>query len=110
MELSDLDQYRQTRTLTEKLRAIFDDKCSEMEDQDEWIEYLDNLEGVEHIRKFSTLSDTFDLLFDVINKEPFNRMIIEDEAWHRGGWPRASSFILIDRDFANVVLALGELP
>lgn len=131
MNSVDLNQFRQTKTLTEKIYEIFKKKFLSFDTGrpvggprtwrvqehkalqcDRWKDYLNSLDKIEYIYKFSSITDTSEHLLDLINKEPFNRIIIWDPAMaSKEIWADTrENYIIIDRDFANVVLALGELP
>jgi hypothetical protein len=114
MNQAELDQLIQTKTLTEKIYLIFRKKFLSFERHREkqylyWKDYLNSLDKVEYIYKFSSITDPSEHLLNLINKEPFNRIIIWDPAMEYSNDTR-ENYIIIDRDFANVVLALGELP
>jgi hypothetical protein len=119
MNQAELDQFCRTKTLTEKIYEIFETKFVSFARHREhhyeyWKDYLKSIDKIEHIYRFSAVTDTSDHLLNLINKEPFTRMIIRDpsEHYHHGHRVdgRRENYIIIDRDFANVVLALGELP
>lgn len=108
MKISDLSDWKLTKTNAEKIAEIFDKKRASFNyerrnAQQFWYSYLDSLEGVEHIRKFSDYASPLDYLLEAINSNlPFNKFIIKVEGHDQ--------FLLIDKDFAEKVLVLGHLP
>ena len=114
MEISEVRSYQLTPSYTEKLRGLFLEKAKEVIGCDDyqletfgkkaelWLRYLDNFPELEHIRKFSMSGDVIDYLLAAIN-ENGGRIVIRDPINH-------NDFILINKDFAEKVMALGGLP
>jgi len=110
--MSKTDGWVVTRTDTEKLYDIFLQRyqslwggsgLKETDIMDMWEEWLRELEGVEHIRKFSNMAESIDYLLEEINKPGWDRVVIRDP----GSYER---FIIVERDFAEKALVLGALP
>lgn len=76
--------------------------CSTREQ--DWIDCLAGIEGVEHIRKFSTVSSTVDHLIEAINERPCDRFVIRDPM------DVHNNFILVEKDLVQKILVLGDLP
>jgi predicted nuclease of predicted toxin-antitoxin system len=61
-----------------------------------WDDWLGDSEGFVHVKKVGNL-------LELINEPGFNRIVIQD--------PRNDQyFIILDRDFAEKVLVLGDVP
>lgn len=91
---------------------------------DEWFDYVDSLSPrVEAIRPSLVFKKhhvtvckkgnipVLSLLMERVNRAAFDMVVIEDPgqgAWHVPMW--GPNLLLVDRDFALTVLALGELP
>jgi len=104
-----LEDLVMTKTEGEKLFDIFSRKFLEHCRPDfinlgEWSDYLDSVEGVEQIRKFSEYySDLVEHLLESINSRPGERFVIRDPCNREG-------FILIEKELAQKILVLGALP
>ena len=110
--MSKTDGWVVTRTDTEKLYDIFLQRyqslwggsgLKETDIMDMWEEWLRELEGVEHIRKFSNMAESIDYLLEEINKPGWDRVVIRDPGSYE-------KFIIVERDFAEKALVLGALP
>lgn len=98
-----------TKTEGEKLFHIFSKKfllkytssgCA----IDDWNDYIDSIEGVDHIRKFSEYySDPVEHLLESINIRPGENFVIRDPC-------NRDCFILIEKELAQKILVLGALP
>lgn len=114
MEIEEIRSYAPTMDYTEKLYHLFAKKMLLVTGTDlamdvsykgleRWINYLDRFaNNVEHIRKFAVPGDVVDYLIGAIN-ENGGRVVIRDPA-------NRQNFILINKDFAEKVMALGGLP
>lgn len=102
------------KTTTEKLYDVFlgryrrfwQDAGSGMREHDIvelWEEWLREHKDLEHVRKFSNLASPVDYLLERVNDPGFDRMVVRDPS-------NASNFILMDRDFAEKVLVLNDIP
>ena len=101
-----LEDLVMTKTEGEKLFHIFSKRfvLRYATDQDGWNDYLDSIEGVQHIRKFSEYySDPVDHLLEFINLQPGERFVIRDPC-------NRDCFILIEKELAQKILVLGNLP
>lgn len=110
----DLSGLVTTRTDTEKVyeaflrryRRFWDDAGSGMREHDIvelWEEWLRETDGVDHIKKRSNMGDPVDYLLERVNEPGFDRVVIRDPG-DRG------EFIILDRQFADKVLVLGDVP
>lgn len=110
----DLENLRPTPTPTEKVYEVFleryrrfwDDAGSGMREHDiadMWEDFLRDMKGVEHVRKFSDLATSVDYLLERVNQPGWNRVAIRDPS-HR------DYFILVERDLAEKAVILGRLP
>lgn len=69
-----------------------------------WSDYLNNLDGIRYIEKFSNIANQTDYLIEEINNNlPFNKILLKDLFYH-------DNFILIDVEVAEKILVLGMLP
>jgi hypothetical protein len=111
---SDLNNLVTSKTDTEKVydafwrryRRFWDDAGSGMREHDIvelWEEWIREAEGLEHVKKFSNFAEPVDYLLERINEPGFDRVVIRDPG-HRG------DFIILNRDFADKVLVLGDVP
>lgn len=101
-----LENLVMTKTEAEKLYEVFRKKFFlrlNYPDSEEWVEYLDAMEGVTHIRKFSDYSDPVEHLLEAINESPGERFVIRDPMVR-------DYFILIEKELAQKILVLGSLP
>lgn len=104
-------QYTLTKSNAEKLEDLFSQKALQKIGESfhdrkyqEWIDYLDGMDGVKHIRKFSNLAESTDYLIDEIqNNLPFNNFILRDRAYRE-------AYIIVEREVAEKILILGMLP
>lgn len=114
MEKSDLDGWVSSKTSTEKLYEIFlrryrrlwDDAGSGMREHDleeMWWDMLKSIKGLAHIRKFSDLAESTDYLLECVNEPKWDKVVIRDPCERK-------NFILLDREFAERVLVLGDIP
>lgn len=114
MPKNKLESLESSKTFTEKLYDVFlrryrrfwDDAGSGMREHDIvelWEEWLEERKGVEHVRKFSNLASPVDYLLERVNEPGWNRVVIHDPS-------DSKNFILVDRDFAEKVLVLDEVP
>ena len=95
--------YILTRTSTEKLRDIFEKKNQQFAKAQKWIDYIDNLDGVEYIRQFSNYDDEIGYLLEHINSNlPFDKFVF------RTG--RGNGFFIVEKELALKILTLGCLP
>jgi hypothetical protein len=101
-----------TKTEGEKLFHIFSKRFLQKHtvsglrkmDEDGWNDYLDSIEGVQHIRKFSEYySDPVEHLLEFINLNPGEKFVIRDPC-------NRDFFILIEKELAQKILVLGVLP
>lgn len=96
-----------SETVTEKLQGIFTQKCLNIDPnlkQQKWSDYLNNLDGIRYIEKFSNIANQTEYLIEEINNNlPFNKIILKDLVYH-------GNFILIDVELAEKILVLGMLP
>jgi hypothetical protein len=99
-----------TKSVQEKLEELFLKKCllltegSNKNKWQKWVDYLDGLEGVQYIRKFSNLAEPFEYLIEEINQNlPFDKFIICENVWK-------GNFIIVEKEVAEKILALGYLP
>jgi len=110
----DLKGFAVCKNMTEKLydiflnryRAFWDDAGSGMREHDivdMWEDWLRDLKGVEHIKKFSMVGDAVDYLLEKVNEPGWNRVAIRDPSDNK-------RFILVDGDFAERALVLGAIP
>lgn len=105
-----LDDLVMTQTETEKIGDAFRLKYLKVisgtrratDDQD-WIDYLDGLEGAEYVRRFSDRCDPLDHLLESINNRLGERFVIRDPH-------RRDCFIILEKELAQKVLVLGNLP
>lgn len=72
--------------------------------EQDWADYLHSVKGLEYIRKLSTVSSTVDHLLDAINESFLERFVIRDPL------DIHNNFILIEKDLAQKILVLGDLP
>jgi hypothetical protein len=101
-----LEDLVMTKTEGEKLFHIFSKRfvLRYATDQDGWNDYLDSMRDVQHIRKFSEYySDPVDHLLEFINLKPGKNFVIRDPG-------NRYSFILIEKELAQKILVLGNLP
>lgn len=68
-----------------------------------WEDWVGSLDSVEHIKKFSNKGEPVDYLLDRVNQPGFNGVVIRDPG---GG----NEFLVMDREFADKVLVLGDIP
>lgn len=110
----DLESLRATPTPTEKIYGVFleryrrfwEDAGTGMREHDivdMWEDFLREMKGVEHIRKFSDLASSVDYLLEKVNQPGWDRVAIRDPG-HK------DYFILVDRDLAEKAAVLGHLP
>lgn len=110
----DLESFRTKPTPTEKLyevfleryRSFWDDAGSGMREHDigeMWEDYLKEMKGVEHVRKFSDLASPVDYLLERVNQPGWDRVAIRDPGYK-------DYFILVDRELAEKAVVLGHLP
>lgn len=66
---------------------------------DDWVESL----PVEHIKKFSNIANPVDYLLERVNQPGFNSVVIRDPGDNK-------NFLIMDREFADKVLVLGDIP
>lgn len=98
-----------TKTETEKLFDAFSRKYLKMIslggkiDETDWIDYLDDMEGLEHVRKFGDYMDPLDYLLESINLRLGERFVLRDPC--ERNW-----FIIIEKELARKILVLGDLP
>lgn len=109
-----LENLVETRTDMEKIydaflrryRKFWDDAGSGMREHDIeelWHEWLKETKKVEIVQKKSNRGQSVDYLLERVNEPGFNRVVIHDPG-------NANEFLIIDRDFAEKVLVLGDLP
>jgi hypothetical protein len=102
------DKYQMVRSEADKLWSIFKKKhedfwaASSMGES--WSKYLKEL-GIERVNQISHMMSPVSYLIERINEGPFDKLIIHDPATTED-----RGFLLLDRDFAQKVLVLGELP
>jgi hypothetical protein len=110
--MSKTDGWVVTKTDTEKLYEIFlrryqhlwgGSGMTERDIVDMWDDWLRNLEGVEHVRKFSNMAEGIDYLLEEVNKPGWDRLVIRDPSDSR-------RFIILERGLAEKALVLGALP
>ena len=100
------EDYQIVRSEADKLWSIFRKKHDKIqwEHLGSWSKYLEEL-GVERVCQYSHMMSPVSYLIERVNEGPFDKIIIHDPATteNRG-------FLLLDRDFAQKVLVLGDLP
>lgn len=96
------DDYQMVRSEADKLWSIFRKKYENLDWK--WYKYLDEL-GVERVCQYSHMMSPVSYLIERVNEGPFDKIIIHDPATTED-----RGFLLLDRDFAQKVLVLGELP
>lgn len=111
---NNLESLSSSKTFTEKLydaflrryRRFWDDAGSNMREHDIvelWEEWLGEHKSLEHVRKFSNLASPTDYLLERLNEPGWNKVVIRDPS-------DSKNFILVERDFADKVLVLGDVP
>lgn len=68
-----------------------------------WDDWVESLDSVERIKKFSKVASPIDYLIEVLNRPGFNKVVIRNPSDN-------NEFLLLDREFADKVLVLGEVP
>lgn len=117
----DLMELVVSETVTEKLQGIFTQKYLSITDErfldraaanyQKWSDYLNNLDGIRYIEKFSNIANQTDYLIEEINNNlPFNKIILKDLFYHANIHAKRDNFILIDVEVAEKILVLGMLP
>jgi hypothetical protein len=104
------DDYQVVRSEADKLWSIFRNKHEKLKwdifprQGLTWPKYLEDL-GVERVCQYSHMMSPMSYLIERVNEGPFDKIIIHDPATSED-----RGFLLLDRDFAQKVLVLGELP
>lgn len=103
------DDYQVVRSEADKLWSIFRNKHEKLKwdifpPSLTWPKYLEEL-GVERVCQYSHMMSPVNYLIERVNEGPFDKIIIHDPATSED-----RGFLLLDRDFAQKVLVLGELP
>lgn len=110
----DLESLRSAPTPTEKVYEVFleryrrfwEDAGTGMREHDiadMWEDFLRDMKGVEHVRRFSDLASSVDYLLERVNQPGWDRVAIRDPG-HR------DNFILVDRNLAERSVVLGYIP
>lgn len=69
-----------------------------------WDDWVESLDSVEHIKKFSNVANSVDYLLECVNQPGFDKVVVRDPGDHN------NNFLVLDRDFADKVLVLGDIP
>jgi len=89
-----------------RYRRFWDDAGTGMREHDIvelWEEFLGERHGVELVKKFSRLAESVDYLLDRVNQPGWNNIVIRDPG-------NNNHFLILERDLAEKVLVLGEVP
>lgn len=89
-----------------RYRKFWDDAGSGLREHDIeelWHEWLSGTKKVELVEKRSNRGTAVDYLLERVNEPGFKGVVIHDPG-------NANEFLIIDRDFAEKVLVLGDLP
>ena len=100
------EEYEVVPTELEKIFRIFEKKWlanNVHRNGPIWYDYLKSM-GLESITSDTSLASPLDYLLERVYSGNFDKVVVRDPD------PSSGGFILMDRDFANKILVLGDLP